>query len=205
MHSASLISGFRKHLWYGFEHAKTFVTNDQTDTLKTTVLEENKEASERLAHEASHDPLTGLFNRGAYDLWMEGTDTEHIALILIDVDYFKTVNDKYGHGVGDKVLKRVAEILKNSFRSVDIVCRIGGDEFAVVMTRVNSSMRQLVENKVNHANDILQNPKDGLPPVSLSVGVAFSDRENPEGDIFKDADTALYRVKKAGRKGCYIY
>ncbi len=170
-----------------------------------TILEENKEASERLAHEASHDPLTGLFNRGAYDLWMEGTDTEHIALILIDVDYFKTVNDKYGHGVGDKVLKRVAEILKNSFRSVDIVCRIGGDEFAVVMTRVNSSMRQLVENKVNHANDILQNPKDGLPPVSLSVGVAFSDRENPEGDIFKDADTALYRVKKAGRKGCYIY
>jgi len=169
------------------------------------ILEENKEASERLAHEASHDSLTGLFNRGAYDLWMEGTDTEHIALILIDVDYFKTVNDKYGHGVGDKVLKRVAEILKSSFRSVDIVCRIGGDEFAVVMTRVNSSMRQLVENKINHCNDILQNPKDGLPPVSLSVGVAFSDRENPEGDIFKDADTALYRVKKAGRKGCFIY
>ncbi|MBR2188901.1 MAG: EAL domain-containing protein [Eubacterium sp.] len=169
------------------------------------ILKENQEARERLSHEASHDALTGLFNRGAYDLWMESADTEHIALLLIDVDYFKSVNDTYGHAIGDRVLKRVAEILKNSFRSVDIICRIGGDEFAVVMTRVDSSMRQLVYNKISHANDLLQHPKDDLPPVSLSVGVAFSDRENPKGDIFKDADTALYRVKEAGRKGCVIY
>jgi len=169
------------------------------------ILEENRTAREKLSHEASHDALTGLYNRGAYDLWMEGADTEHIALILIDVDYFKSVNDTYGHAVGDRVLKRVAEIMRSSFRSVDILCRIGGDEFAVIMTRVNSSMRQLVENKINHANDILQHPKDDLPPVSLSVGVAFSDRKNPQGDIFKDADTALYRVKEAGRNGLHIY
>ncbi len=169
------------------------------------ILEENKAAREKLSHEASHDALTGLYNRGAYDLWMEGADSEHIALILIDVDYFKSVNDTYGHAIGDRVLKRVAEVLRSSFRSVDILCRIGGDEFAVIMTRVNSSMRQLVENKMIRANEVLQNPKDDLPPVSLSVGVAFSDREDPQGDIFKDADTALYRVKEAGRKGCQIY
>ena len=169
------------------------------------ILQENAEARERLSHEASHDALTGLFNRGAYDLLMESADTEHMALLLIDVDYFKSVNDTYGHAVGDKVLKRVAEILRHSFRSVDILCRIGGDEFAVVMTRVNSSMKQLVINKIMAANDLLQHPKDDLPPVSLSVGVAFSDRENPQGDIFKDADTALYRVKEAGRKGCAVY
>ena len=169
------------------------------------ILRENQDARERLSREASHDSLTGLFNRGAYDLWMESADTGHIALILIDVDYFKAVNDTYGHAVGDRVLKRVAEILRHSFRSVDILCRIGGDEFAVVMTRVDSSMRQLVLNKINNANYLLQHPKDDLPPVSLSVGVAFSDRENPKGDIFKDADTALYRVKEAGRKGCEIY
>ena len=136
---------------------------------------------------------------------MESADTDHLALILIDVDNFKTVNDNYGHAVGDRVLKRVADILRSSFRSVDILCRIGGDEFAVVMTRVNSSMRQLVLNKITQANELLQNPKDDLPPVSLSVGVAFSDRENPQGDIFRDADTALYRVKRRGRKGCEIY
>lgn len=169
------------------------------------ILKENNESREKLRHEASHDALTGLFNRGAYDLWMKSADTKHIALILIDVDYFKSVNDTYGHAIGDRVLKRVADILKNSFRSVDIICRVGGDEFVVIMTRVNSSMRQLVYNKIARANDLLQHPKDDLPPVSISVGVAFSDRENPVGDIFKDADTALYRVKKAGRKGCEIY
>ena len=169
------------------------------------ILQENAEARERLSHEASHDALTGLFNRGAYDLLMESADTEHMALLLIDVDYFKSVNDTYGHAVGDRVLKRVAEILRHSFRSVDILCRIGGDEFAVVMTRVNSSMKQLVINKIHDANELLQHPKDDLPPVSLSVGVAFSDRDNPQGDIFHDADTALYRVKEAGRKGCAVY
>ena len=169
------------------------------------ILRENKAARDKLSHEASHDALTGLFNRGAYDLLMESTDTEHMALILIDVDYFKQVNDKYGHVVGDRVLKRVAGILRSSFRSVDILCRIGGDEFAVVMTRVNSSMKQLVINKIADANELLKHPKDDLPPVSLSVGVAFSDRENPQGDIFKDADTALYRVKRSGRNGCEVY
>ncbi len=169
------------------------------------ILEENRQAREKPSHEASHDALTGLFNRGAYDLLIESADTEHMALILIDVDYFKQVNDTYGHAMGDRVLKRVADILRHSFRSVDILCRIGGDEFAVVMTRVNSSMGPLVLNKIARANDLLQHPKDNLPPVSLSVGVAFSDRENPQGDIFTDADTALYRVKEAGRKGCQIY
>ena len=170
-----------------------------------TILLENKQVHEKLTHEASHDALTGLFNRGAYDLLMESADTEHMALILVDVDNFKGVNDTYGHAVGDRVLKRVADILRGSFRSVDILCRIGGDEFAVVMTRANSSMGQLVRNKINRANELLQHPKDDLPPVSLSVGVAFSDRENPQGDIFKDADTALYRVKEGGRKGCEIF
>ena len=169
------------------------------------ILAENKEAHERLSHEASHDALTGLLNRGAYDMMMETVDTSHIALIIVDVDYFKSVNDTYGHAVGDRVLKRVADILRHSFRSVDIICRIGGDEFVVIMTRVNSSMGQLVMNKIAQANEILQNPKDDLPPISLSVGVAFSDRKNPQGDIFKDADTALYRVKEAGRNGCAIY
>ena len=169
------------------------------------ILEENKEARERLSHAASHDALTGLFNRGAYDMLMESVDTAHVALLIIDVDHFKSVNDTYGHAVGDRVLKRVAEILQSSFRSVDILCRIGGDEFVVVMTRANSSMRQLVLNKIQWANELLQHPKDDLPPVSLSVGVAFSDRENPQGDIFTDADTALYRAKESGRNRCAIF
>ena len=183
----------------GVEELK-FVTKAYND-----VLEENRVAREKLSHAASHDALTGLYNRGAYDLLMRSVDTEHMALVLIDVDYFKSINDTYGHTVGDRVLVRVAEILKNSFRSVDIVCRIGGDEFVVVMTRVDSSMKQLLKNKIDRANYLLSHPRDELPPVTLSVGAAFSDRKNPQGDIFRDADAALYRVKEAGRNGCSIW
>ena len=136
---------------------------------------------------------------------MENADRENIALMIIDVDHFKSINDTYGHDVGDRILKKVAEILTRSFRSVDAVCRHGGDEFVVVMTRANSTMEQLVLNKISRANALLQEPEEGLPKTSLSVGVAFSDRKDPEGDIFKDADTALYRVKNSGRSGCAIY
>ena len=170
-----------------------------------TILRENIAAREKLSHEASHDALTGLLNRGAYELLMDTVDKEHMALLLIDVDNFKQVNDTYGHAMGDRVLKRVAEILQSSFRSVDIICRIGGDEFVVVMTRVSSAMRELVYNKIERANDLLRHPKDDLAPVSLSVGVAFSDRKNTQGDIFSDADAAAYRVKRAGGGGCAFF
>lgn len=170
-----------------------------------SILEENLATRERLRHQASHDPLTGLFNRGAYDMMLESVDMEHVALIVIDVDHFKTVNDTYGHDVGDRVLKRVAQILKHTFRSVDIICRIGGDEFVVIMTRANSTMGDLVRGKIKRINYQLMHPEDDLPPTTLSVGVAFADRENPSGDIFKDADTALYRVKQRGHCGCEIY
>ena len=136
---------------------------------------------------------------------MKSVDTAHIALLLLDIDLFKSINDTYGHTVGDRVLKRVAVVLQESFRSVDIICRFGGDEFVVVMTRVNSSMAQLVRNKIIRANEILSNPQDDLPPVTVSAGVAFSDRAKPQGDIFTDADTALYRVKQNGRGGCAIF
>ena len=169
------------------------------------ILTENKEHQEKLAYEATHDPLTGLYNRGAYEMFMRTIDTDHIALLLVDVDKFKVVNDTYGHDVGDRVLRRVSETLKHTFRSVDIICRIGGDEFVVIMTRVDSSMRDMVEEKIRHANAVLQREENGLPMTSLSVGAAFADRENPQGDIFKDADTALYHVKEAGRCGCAVY
>ena len=169
------------------------------------ILKENRSTQDRLSFEASHDALTGLFNRGAYELLIQNVEQDHMAMLIVDVDHFKQINDTYGHAVGDKVLKKVAELLKHSFRSVDIICRFGGDEFVVVMTRVNSSMRQLVENKISQLNTILKQPEEGQPEVSLSVGVAFSDRHNPQGTIFEDADAALYRIKEAGGNGCGFY
>lgn len=169
------------------------------------ILEENMSTRRRLSYEATHDPLTGLFNRSGYEMFMDNADSEHIALLIIDVDNFKTINDTYGHEAGDRTLKKVARVLLQSFRSVDCVCRLGGDEFAVVMTRADSSMGGLVIDKIAKANDILKNPVDDVPVTSLSVGVAFSDRKDPAGNLFKDADAALYTVKQQGRCGCVIY
>ncbi|MBQ4257732.1 MAG: GGDEF domain-containing protein, partial [Clostridia bacterium] len=127
------------------------------------------------------------------------------ALLIIDLDKFKTINDQYGHDIGDRALCRVASLLQERFRAEDYICRIGGDEFAVIMVHADSSLGNLVKEKIRGINETLKIPQDGLPPLSLSVGVAFGDRGNPTEDIFKDADTALYRTKSVRPGGCEIY
>ena len=169
------------------------------------ILIRNREQQEQLTYDAMHDALTGLYNRSAYEMFMKDTDLKHAGLMIVDVDRFKEVNDTYGHDVGDKVLRRVAETLRSSFRSVDIVCRIGGDEFVVIVTRTNSSMSDSIVEKVKRANRMLEVPGGDIPAVTLSVGIAFGDRTDPGGSLFKDADRALYQVKEAGRSGCIVY
>ena len=169
------------------------------------IFEKNAEDTEKLTYSATHDALTGLYNRAAFDSKYAEINHGEVGLLIIDVDKFKQINDSYGHDVGDRVLKRVADVVQDSFRSDDFVSRIGGDEFSVIMMRVNSQLRGLVETKIRRANDRLTQSEDGLPSISISVGVAFGDRKNPRGDLFKDADTALYSVKHAGGRGCSIY
>lgn len=171
-----------------------------------TIIEKNRASQDQLSYEAAHDPLTGLLNRGVFEKMRENfAEDRDTALLLIDVDHFKEINDTYGHDAGDMVLKKLAGILISCFRSEDSICRIGGDEFAVVMVHAGTALRELVENKVRHANEQLQDSSDGVPSASLSVGVAFGDRPNPTEDLYRDADAALYRVKNGGRSGCAFY
>ena len=100
-------------------------------------------------------------------------------MIICDIDIFKQVNDLHGHAVGDLILKKVTRLLTTTFRSIDYVCRIGGDEFAVIMVDVGRELSQTVSDKIELINDTLSNPTDGLPAVSLSVGGGLTDRENP--------------------------
>lgn len=171
------------------------------------VYQENQETQKLIRHQAEHDALTELLNRGAYEriLNIYETGDSPFALILIDVDTFKSVNDTYGHAMGDEILKKVAMLLKRTFRSIDFVCRIGGDEFAIIMVEMTSDLKYTIEDKITVINEILSQEKNGVPAVSLSVGVAFSDRDNAEDDIFKDADKALYYIKEHGRHGCKIF
>ena len=152
--------------------------------------------TERLTYSTTHDSVTGIYNRTAYDAMYRTLDPSNVGMLVIDIDKFKEFNDRFGHDVGDRVLRRVAQVLMDSFRSGDFVARIGGDEFCVVMRRAKSNLRQLVQKKLEQANALLMAPKDDLPPISISAGVAFGDRPAPGADLFKDADTALYRVKR---------
>ena len=102
-------------------------------------------------------------------------------------------------------MKKVVGLLKQTFRSIDYVCRIGGDEFAIIMAEINEEHQELVREKIRIVNEALAKEEADIPAVSLSVGVAFSDRKNPGENIFKDADAALYCVKEKGRNGCEVY
>lgn len=176
-------------------------------TTYNKVYQENLVAQKLIRHEAEHDALTDALNRGAFDkilsIYEQGDSS--FAMIMVDVDVFKQVNDTYGHSVGDKILVKVANNLQREFRSIDYICHIGGDEFAIIMVDVGSDLKEVVREKIAQVNENLSNPTDGLPTVSLSVGVAFSDRENPGDSIFKDADKALYKVKNSGRNNCGFY
>lgn len=169
------------------------------------VREQNLRRSEQLKYDATHDALTGVFNRSIFEKLRSRFNWKENTLLIVDLDRFKEINDRNGHDTGDRALCYVSALLQENFRAEDYICRIGGDEFAVIMVHAGKALRALVEDKIRRINETLKTPKDGLPPISLSVGVAFGDRDNPTDDIFKDADTALYRTKSARLGGCEFY
>lgn len=163
------------------------------------MYEETMHTTELLKREAEVDALTGLYNRGSYDrlLGAKGNKT----LLLVDVDNFKGVNDKYGHETGDAVLKFVARTLSEPFRADDYVCRIGGDEFAVIMTDITQARRDVVEKRIEEVRALLALGETGIPKVTLSIGVAFSGQSSSYEELYRMADKALYKVKNCGRNG----
>ena len=171
------------------------------------LYEENKRNHRLLRHEAEHDALTGLLNRGSFEQLLKLHETEKppFALIMFDVDNFKDFNDTYGHEVGDSVLKKVANAVKNSFRSIDYTFRIGGDEFALIMVEMTEKYEYVIIRKLEMIQQLLSDTSDGLPAITLSIGAAFSSRENPGDSLFKDTDKALYYVKEHGRNGYSFY
>ena len=160
---------------------------------------------DRFTYEALHDPLTGLYNHTAFEILFHDSDKEHIAVIIADVDGYEAIKASRGKDYADRAALRVAEQLRRDFRSSDPICRLREDEFVIIMTRMSSALQALVFDKVEQLNEALSHPEGDLAPLSLSVGVAFSDRQKPEGDIFQDADTALRRMKQVRHCGCAVY
>ena len=110
-----------------------------------------------------------------------------------------------GHATGDYYIIVCSEIIQDIFGMYGKVYRIGGDEFAILMVEMTTDLQYTIKDKIDSVNQQLSSPEKGIPKVSLSAGVAFSDRENPGENIFEDADKALYKVKGNGRNGCGFY
>lgn len=159
-----------------------------------------------LLKKAEYDALTGILNRRAFDQICHASAEKRqpLALLLIDMDNFKYINDNYGHAGGDTALQELARILSETFRTDDYVARIGGDEFAVILPQCSRSAVSIIKQKILSINEKLINIKDNIKPVSVSVGVAFSEDGFSE-ELFKRADKALYIVKEKGKRGCEVY
>lgn len=157
--------------------------------------------------QAKYDSLTGILNRGSFDRICEiyKDSLQPLALLLIDVDIFKSINDTYGHEVGDQALKKVAGLLTNFFSKEDYVIRYGGDEFVIIMPQTGPAEKNVIGGKIDVINRLLKNPEEeGFPAYSLSVGIAFSQKGYTE-EIFKKADRAVYFTKEHGRCGYTFY
>ena len=169
------------------------------------MFEASRENRERLAFKASHDYLTGIFNRSGLDRYLDRAAEGRNALVLVDLDGFKTINDTYGHDAGDKILQKLSEKLSSAFRQGDRICRIGGDEFAVIMWDAGPESADLIRGKVANINAEMRLSTEETPSASISVGVAFGGEDGETGrDLFRYADRELYRVKRTGGGGISI-
>lgn len=170
-----------------------------------TMLTQVRKSRSQLTYEASHDGLTGLYNRNAYEDFIAAAQGKRVALLILDVDHFKQFNDVYGHDIGDKVLRRLSEVLQHIFRGGDRICRIGGDEFAVLMENIGKEQGDILRDRISRAAEEMRKPTDDIPSATLSVGAAFPESADENRTLFKCADTALYSVKHLGGDGFCIY
>jgi diguanylate cyclase (GGDEF)-like protein len=169
-------------------------------------------ASEELRFNATHDILTGLSNRSAFlDTLQERLNSvkkrEATALLYLDLDGFKAINDTLGHDCGDELLRKVAIRLQESIAAEDLCARLGGDEFTIVVTSVTTQEKicELAESIVRNFNatfDVYDNELH----LSTSIGIAIADERTTSSDAFiKQADTALYKAKSSGRSRWVVY
>ena len=155
--------------------------------------------------QASTDALTGLPNRRYFDefcglLARRRRADDAVGVLMIDIDKFKLLNDTYGHGTGDEVLREVAGAIVTAVREDDVPARFGGEEFVVLLRNPGMGIAVEVGERVRSAVSQLDLTRLGVPSVSVSVGVAVSDRaDQPIADLVGLADQALYRAKRAGR------
>jgi diguanylate cyclase len=171
------------------------------------------ERMQELQRQASLDPLTGLKNRRRFeeDLRVtmarsrrEGTTG---AVLALDLDRFKRVNDSHGHPAGDRVIEEIAGVLRNRTRESDVLARLGGDEFAIVLPRCSEAEARVVAESIAKAIGDHRSTDPALEPITASIGVAMfgDDPRTSIETVISEADTAMYAAKDDGRDGVRVF
>ena len=204
LNNAQLLNSAQNELT---EKMYTEVELRRVNDLLLIQLEENKNLQIELREQALHDPLTGLYNRRylreAIELEVKKAqqDQSPLSVIVSDIDHFKSINDLYGHQVGDRFLVEIANLMKSHARSTDFVCRYGGEEFLIVMPKTPAIAA------IKRAEEILQKCTDTIVAhegknlqVAMSIGVAtYPDHGQEAEELIIKADKALYVSKQNGR------
>ncbi len=165
----------------------------------------NKSSIEQLNYQASHDELTGAYNRAGYDHLLANLALDKCYLMLFDVDNFKEINDTYGHETGDKALIKLVSTLKHVFRDDDCICRIGGDEFVVFMVHSSGMKRNLIISKIEQIGTELKDTSDGVPTISVSVGIINGSDITDTEHVLEKVDEAMYESKTKGKNTYTFY
>jgi diguanylate cyclase len=204
--------------------AQDFLLKDEVTSARLTraviqahhrhqIQEELRTSREQLRDLSEHDPLTGLLNRRGFEVALSEAISsaqrrnENIALLLLDLDDFKTINDTLGHDTGDVLLKRIARRLKSVIRNNDKLCRLGGDEFVILMQDLHQDEEPLL--LADRIFNLMQLPIElgsTQHNITASIGIAvLSDYVDKKIDLLKCADVAMYQAKKNGRNQSYFY
>ena len=152
---------------------------------------------EKLKELSIHDPLTGLYNRGLFEEEMARLERGRqfpVSIVMADLNDLKATNDRDGHAAGDALLQRAAQVLNAAFRADDIITRIGGDEFAVLLPKTDAASAQQSLRRVRHALDE-HNAAHGGTLLSIALGVSTAEKGVPLADALKEADARMYEDK----------
>ncbi|MGA1932093.1 diguanylate cyclase [Arcobacter sp. YIC-464] len=168
------------------------------------INEELLSKTSKLEEKASYDFLTKIYNRQKFDSYLEYEikktnryDNQVLSIMLLDIDYFKNVNDTYGHLVGDKVLKEVAKILTVCSRDCDIVARWGGEEFVLMLPQTNIEQAMFVAQKLRAT--VEKHSFEEVGNITCSIGISQYHKTESKETLFKRVDEALYKAKSNGR------
>ena len=177
-------------------------------------ITEAKQREERLYQRATRDPLTGVANRGHFsemgtlEIERARRFAEPLSLLLMDIDHFKRVNDTHGHETGDRVIQRLAATCASHLRRIDLVARLGGEEFAVLLPRANKEPATEMAQRLRRLIAEQRVAIDGGREIAFTVSIGLASLRPTTRDLaelLRNADAALYKAKREGRNRVEVW